>query len=548
MLTYWLLFILLFGVVVFIHELGHFLIAKASGVYCERFAIGFGPTLLKKKWGETEYAICAFPLGGYVKMRGEDPNDKDSANDPRSFLTAKLSHRIGIASMGPIANLLLPIVVFSIIFLVGFPTITSKIGWVIPGSPAEKSGLRAGDIITKIDGKEVWKWSEVEKTIREQAGKAILLSVHRRGETVDLSVVPDAEMITNMFGEEEEAGKIGISPQSLRPVLGISDTQSAMAQAGFKTGDVVLKINDEPVNYWWEVEEAFRQNTPKLTLQVERYTDVLKDRDSNKHTFSIPTQNKTLEELGATSGELFIRQVQPESVAKEIGLQANDLLFSINDEKLDSWSTFQNRIQNNRGEKIKLGVKRNGKLIHLDFVPEEVESKNMVTKAKETKRQLGVLSTAIPGEVDQKSERYLNPIFALGHGIKMTGEMIGLTVAGLYRLFTGKLSVKRSLGGPISIFYLAGGSYETGGWISFFRMMALLSITLGIINLLPIPVLDGGHIFFFLIEAIKGSPVDMKIREMAQQVGLLIIILLMALTFYVDIERYFFDRIRSLFN
>jgi len=126
--------------------------------------------------------------------------------------------------------------------------------------------------------------------------------------------------------------------------------------------------------------------------------------------------------------------------------------------------------------------------------------------------------------------------------------MTWLTIKGLGKLFSGQLPVKKALGGPISIFYLAGGSYESGGWLAFFRMMALLSITLGVINLLPIPPLDGGHIFFYSIELLKGSPLNVRARDLIQQVGMVLIIGLMILTFYVDIERYFLDRIKALFN
>src|SRR6266446_9115817 len=145
-MMYWILFAILFGAVVFVHELGHFLVAKFSGVRVERFALGFGPPILRKRWGETEYAICLLPLGGYVKMQGEDPSD-EKASDPRSFAAVGPVTRIAIAGMGPFSNLLLPVILFTGIFMVGMPTLTSHIGSVLPGSPAEQAGIRPGDTI-----------------------------------------------------------------------------------------------------------------------------------------------------------------------------------------------------------------------------------------------------------------------------------------------------------------------------------------------------------------------------------------------------------------
>jgi regulator of sigma E protease len=548
MITYWLLFALLFGVVVFIHELGHFLLAKWSHVVVERFAIGFGPTLVKKRWKETEYAICAFPLGGYVKMRGEDAGEEGVLADPRAFYGTSLRKRIAIAAMGPVANLFLPVLLFSALFMVGLPALVSRVGWVMPGSPAERAGLRAGDTVESIEGRSIWRWSDMEEAIRRKAGSSLALGVDRGGRKLTLSVTPEKEKSPNLFGEEVEMGRIGISPQPLRPAVGVPDPESPAGRAGLRTGDVILAVNGRAVTHWWELEESFAKASRPRTLEIERFLGPVEEGKTERRTVSPAAPGPSLARAGIHPAELFLRDIAPDSVAEKIGIRPGDQLLAVNGAPLSSWTQFQEIIQKNAGDRLRLDVQRAGKPVSFKFVPEEVEDKNQVTREKERRRQLGVVSAAVPGEVAQKKERYLNPFRALVHGTAMTGEMVGLTVAGLYKLLTGKLSVKRSLGGPISIFYLAGGSYETGGWVSFFRMMALLSITLGIINLFPIPVLDGGHLLFFLIEAVRGRPVNMRVRELAQQAGLIIIIGLMLLTFYVDIERYFFDRIQALFR
>jgi regulator of sigma E protease len=541
MITYWVLFVVLFGVVVFVHELGHFLVAKRTGVFVERFAIGFGPALLKRKWGETEYAICAFPLGGYVKMRGEDPDEAArQAPDPRSFSQIPPQKRIAIAMMGPISNLVLPVVVFTALFVVGMPTLVSRIGWVGPGSPAEQAGLKAGDRVVAVDGSPVWKWADLEETIRRNPGRAIPLEVRRGADRLTVRVVPRAESDSNLFGETVSVGKVGISPAPMRPAVGVVSAAAPAHRAGFRTGDVITAVNGRAVTYAWEVEEAFAASAGPKRIAVER--------DGAAKEFLLPAGFRTPRAAGFEDGELYIREVREGSVAAEKGIRTGDRLDAVNGAPIESWTVFQQMVRANEGEPLVLRLLRDGKPVEIKFVPQEVTDRNTLTQQREKRRQLGVVSAAVPGEVLQMPERYLNPFVALGHGLKTTWEMTVTTVVGLGKLLTGQLSVKKSLGGPISIFYLAGGSYETGGWVSFFRMMAILSITLGVINFLPIPVLDGGHLLFFAIEWIRGAPVNLKVRELAQQVGLILIIGLMLLTFYVDIERYFFDRILALFN
>jgi regulator of sigma E protease len=549
MITYWILFIILFGAVVFIHELGHFTVAKLSGVFVERFALGFGPALLKKKWGETEYAICAFPLGGYVKMRGEEIEEGvEATNDPRSFALKSPRIRIAIAMMGPTSNLILPVVLFTGLFVAGMPTLTSRIGYVAPASPADQAGLKPGDKVTSINGTQVTKWTDLEETIRKFPNRVANLTIDRQGKTETLSVTPKAEVDSDIFGKEVSVGKIGVSPNSYKAAVGITNPNGAAAHARLKTGDVVTHVNGKSVHYFWEFAEAFTASNAPRTLKIERRSGPVEKETVETKEVVLPTPLKSLADAGIENGELYVREVKPDSVAAEKGIHSGDRLVAVNGVALDSWTSFQTKIRQNSGEKITLTLQREGKAIHVELVPKDISDINSVTRQKETRKQLGVVSVAVPGDLDQMTERYLNPFTALAHGFATTVEMTALTIKGLGKLVTGELALKKSLGGPISIFYLAGGSYETGGWTAFIRMMALLSITLGVINLLPIPVLDGGHILFFVIEAIKGSPVSLKVRELAHQAGFVFIIGLMLLTFYVDIERYFLDKIKALFN
>ena len=208
--------------------------------------------------------------------------------------------------------------------------------------------------------------------------------------------------------------------------------------------------------------------------------------------------------------------------------------------------TFEKTIMSNNGETISLGLLRDGKTVDIKIVPEEVVQRDALTQEKKKVRQLGIMSVSAAYPIDFFKERYANPFMAFARGVSETVLLTKQTFIGLWKLVTGKLSVN-NMGGPISIFYMAGTSYESGGWNAFFRLMAILSITLAALNILPIPVLDGGHLFFFVIEVIKGSPVHIRVQQMAMQVGFFLLMGLMVLVFYIDINRFFVDKIKSLF-
>jgi len=535
--------IVLFGILVFIHELGHFLVAKLSGVFVERFALGFGPALLRKKWGETEYAICALPLGGYVKMRGEEMEGDEKVTDPRSFASKSVWTRFAIVFMGPLSNLILPVVVFWILFWVGTPVESAKIGSVIPGYPAQEAGLLAGDRILEIQGRPVKTWKEMTASIQARANQPTNMKYLRDGKENSLTIVPIADTVPNVYGENQTAGRIGVDLQPYRPVAGISYLKSLAAKAGLRTGDVIASVNGVSVSYWWQLAKEFSKSGLK-TLEIER----MAGEKAEKITIKLPRAGRaTLAAYGIENGDLFIREVKEDSIAFQKGLRSGDKIVSLNKEKISNWYKFRKIILGNKGDQILLGILRNEKPLTLELIPREVTQKDELTKTKRKVRQLGVVSYAVPAEVASHIEKYPNPFKALQRGLRETVDISKITIGGLGRLVTGRLPLN-SLGGPIQIFYLAGKLYKIGGLVAYLRLMAVLSITLAIINFLPIPVLDGGHLFFFIIEAIKGSPVRMKIRHFANQVGLVIILGIMLLAIYVDINRFLVDPIKSLFN
>jgi regulator of sigma E protease len=373
-------FILALGPLIFVHELGHFLLAKFFGVRVEKFSLGFGPKLFGKKIGDTEYLLSAFPLGGYVKMFGEggyieggevhtaDGVDNIPAEElPLETLreltdeekTCSFAHkpvlaRIGIVIAGPLFNLLFAWLIFIVLCMVGVPTVTTKIGEALKDKPAAKAGIQKGDVITAINSMPVYRWDQIAEGVAASKGQPLILSVKRDAQSLSFTITPEARVSKNLFGEKVDGFAVGV----------------------------------------------------------------------------------------ASAGEL-------------------------------------------------------------------------VTE-------------------------YFGPLQAVVKGTEQTWKVIELTFMSLVKM-AQRVVPMDSVGGPIMIADMAGKMAESGG-ASFLAFIALISINLGVLNLLPVPVLDGGHLVFFFMELIFRRPVPQKVREYAQQIGMVLLLGLMVLAFYNDIIRYFVTR------
>ncbi|CAN2039618.1 regulator of sigma E protease [Candidatus Magnetomoraceae bacterium gMMP-15] len=348
-------FIIVLGILIFFHELGHFLCAKLFGVGVERFSLGFGPKIFGKTIGMTDYRISALPLGGYVKMVGEEPGEELKEEDiPMSFSHKALHQRMLIVAAGPFFNLILAFIIFvSFFYFAGMPTLLPNIGEVQKDSPAQKAGLQAGDIVTEINDNSVESWEDMAEIITESKGKPILITIKREDQFFDFQVRPKKISSHNLFGEEID-----------RYIIGIASAR-----------DVITK----------------------------------------------------------------------------------------------EMNIFQ----------------------------------------------------------------------SIGEGAYQTWKITSLTIISIGKIIQGTLS-SDNLGGPIMIAKMAGESAEAGfSHLLFF--IAVISVSLAVFNFLPIPVLDGGHLLFFTIEAIIRRPVSIKVREISQQIGVFALLLLMVYVFYNDIIRYFFN-------
>jgi len=342
--------IILLGVLIFVHELGHFLVAKWSGVGVLKFSLGFGPKLFGRKVGETEYILSAIPLGGYVKMLGDTDDEELSPEDEeRSFLKQGVLKRMAIVSAGPLFNFLFAIIAFAVVYAIGVPVATSRIGTVQENSPAFEAGLQSGDVVVAINDRDISQWSDLAGAVSESRDERLKIRFERENKVSDVYITPQAATSTNVFGEDIETYRIGVG------------------------------ISDETV------------------------------------------------------------------------------------------------------------IERKG------------------------------------------------PVGALATGAGQTWGWTKLTCIGMVKIVQGIVS-PRELGGPILIAQMAGTQVRKG-FVPFVFLMAVLSVNLGVLNLLPVPVLDGGHLAFYLIEMVTGRPVSVRWREIAQQVGFFLLILLMLFVFYNDIVR-----------
>ncbi|HDW7097061.1 TPA: sigma E protease regulator RseP [Yersinia enterocolitica] len=440
-------FIVALGILITVHEFGHFWVARRCGVRVERFSIGFGKALWRRTDRQgTEYVIALIPLGGYVKMLDERVETVAPEFRHQSFNNKTVLQRAAIVSAGPIANFLFAIIAYWLVFIIGVPSVRPVVGDISPQSIAAQANISPGMELKSVDGIETPDWDSVRLAL---------------------------------------VSKIG-------------DKQTQVGVAPFGSANVVQKTLDLRQ---WQFEPD--KQDPVVALGI------------------IPRGPQI---------ESVLAEVQPGSAAEKAGLQAGDRVVKVNGQLLDRWQTFVLRVRDNPGKALVLDIERGGTPLSLTLIPD--------TKSVGENRSegfAGVVPKVIPLPDEYKTIRQYGPFTALYQAGDKTWQLMRLTVNMLGKLITGDVKLN-NLSGPISIAQGAGVSAEYG-LVYYLMFLALISVNLGIINLFPLPVLDGGHLLFLAIEKLKGGPVSERVQDFSYRIGSILLVLLMGLALFNDFSR-----------
>ncbi len=561
-------FLLLVGVLVVIHELGHFVAAKLLDVKVLRFSIGYGRPLVRVTLRETEYQIAAFPLGGYVRIlgiegdargdaggdargdaRGDDRPDKPSARGDagRSFTSRPLWQRLVIVFAGPAANLVLPVVIYFVFFAGHSVLPAAVIGDVIDGGAAARAGFEPGDRVLEIDGTPVRYWQEIETAVRSSPGKELHLRVARNGKVFERYLTPLEETVRHRDGAVTQQGRVGITHAPFVPLVGVIDGGSPAARAGLRTGDLIISVDGQPVRNWSDVSRHvgrfarraslvyFRgtevPGVPQIQLRAAGFADLVPetqvDAQLNHQTYT-----------GLEHAEMFVAHVDAGSPAEGAGLHPGDLVTALDGVAVAHWVDLDQRLQAEPNRTFRLTWKRAaaGKTGTMSAELTQVRRKHLDDYDHTVTR----LVFGARNDVDRGTGATI-PIdgrfgFAIGKALERTGETISTMVSGFFKILGGD-TPGDALGGPLMMYRVASVS-GTQGWDSFLLMVALISINLGLINLLPIPMLDGGHLLVFALEAARRRALSTRVRERVQLAGLIVVGLITVLALRNDITRY----------
>jgi regulator of sigma E protease len=421
-------FAFVLGVLIFVHELGHYLMARRVGVRVLKFSLGFGPRLLGFRRGDTEYCVSVIPLGGYVKMAGETTDDPRSGADDE-FLSKSKWQRFQVLIMGPLMNILLAVVVLAVVLMQGaevpaFQDQPPVLGVLVPDSPAARAGLQTGDLVLRVGDRETPTWEQLLMTVGTRPNRDLLLTFRRDGRESTVTVTSEAQ---GRF----EIGEIGVLPDVHPELLSVEPGDPAEA-AGVMPGDVVLAVDGVPITFAREYIEAIRAKA------------------------NVP---------------------------------------------------------------ITLTVLRAGASLDLAVTPE-------------LRGSYGWIGTGVRDAVTLVEP---GPIEAVGMSVQRNWEMSGLIFETVWGLLTRETS-PRQLMGPVAIMQLSGESAQAG-WVSLLSLMAMISLNLGILNLLPIPVLDGGHITIIALESLARRDFSARVKEKMVVVGLVLLMMLMVTVIYNDLTR-----------
>lgn len=546
-------FIVLLGVLVFVHELGHFLVARWSGVRVEVFSLGFGKKIFQYKKGDTNYCISLIPLGGYVKMFGELPLANEVTSNGEefrsfteeekkvSFTHKPVGKRIAIVLGGPLMNLFFAIVVYFAVSLLGEPAQSPIIGDIDRGSPAEQMGFLPGDKIVYVDSKPIRSWDHFQKFLvsseKENAVVAVQNCTTCEIRSIDTKLIQKES--TNPLSSKKLVYQIeGVNPYSRSSHIGLT-LNSPLRKLGLQPGDRIASINGQKVTHFREIEPLIKNQVGRsLSFEIER-SNIKTPETTEKMTLDYQETSAkgfSLNQLGIESTDLYLAKVFKKTPADQAGFKEGDRLLSINNQPINTWDEVLKQIKSYSGTgTIKIKVARNQEIMDFEVTPQMTSQMNMSTGTEDKRFTIGIsplIYYSAPEVVILKSANMLEAFTA---SLTRSWDITVMTLLSFKKLVAGEISSK-NIGGVISIAQAAHDTFQAG-LATFLNMMALISINLFIFNLLPVPVLDGGHLVFYVIEAIKGSPLGLKKVEYAQQVGFVLLMSLMVFALFNDVTR-----------
>lgn len=529
-------FVLMLGVLVTVHEFGHFIVAKWCGVKVLKFSIGFGSAIgfgrYRLAWtrGETEYVIAWLPLGGFVKMLGEIPGEEATpetqAEWDRSMGAQPVWKKLAIVLAGPAMNLILPVIVLVGFMWVGSQQPIAQIGTVDPASPAAEVGLLAGDKILAIDDEPVIWWSDVVSRIEPARGRSLAFAIERDGASFDVSVPVAERKRLDVFQAGTEQAWIGIQAMRQPAIVGVPSELSAAAAAGLRSGDRVLAIAGVEVEEWRVFVRAYEAASAPVVLRLSR----VEGPEAETREETVPALGD-VSDLGLIPAVVLIAAVTDDGAAKAAGLQAGDLILSLDGERVGSWGTFRETVMVSGGRPLDLEYARDGEIRHsrMSALPKTDEDSGV------EQLLIGIQGRS-PLMPVMALERHTDPRVSVPRAVAKVADFTGILFEGFRRILTGEVS-RKQIGGPIEIARQSHRALQAG-WDAFLYLLMLISVNLAVLNLLPIPVLDGGQALIYLIEGVKRGAISLRAREFAQVAGLAAILMLMGVAFWNDLSKY----------
>ena len=534
-LTYLLAGAVMISTLVVIHEFGHFIVARWFGVGTPVFSVGMGPRLFGFNYKDTDFRLSALPIGGYVQMAGADPfgeEDGEGWVDPaQDFMKRPVWQRLLIMLAGPAMNIMLPFVLFTGVLMLGDPQLDNIIGRVIPGTAAAQAGVAEGDRLVEVNGQPVEVWNDLSRLLTVP-GVPVHMVLEREGDRRTVTV-PAGVLEVDVDGVVE-VRSLGVSHFPFSTRVGVQPGSPSWT-AGLRPADAIVAVDGVTVDDFTGLQSLLGGDGPH-ELQVKRANA----QDVADMSVSLPAGG--VSDWGIEPLELYVGEVVPDSAAGEAGLRTGDRLTRIDGAQLTSWQqvidavghTTDGLVEGQDPRALDLDVTRDGEVVTLVFAPRV--TRQLIMGEPVFRPVMGVKQFPDTYGIGDTMVKYYGLGEAFGRAVDETKLLLRGLSRTLGNLGTGRVKVTEGLGGPIAIVQAAGLA-ANAGLFEFAKMMGRISLGIGILNLLPVPVLDGGQILFYLIEGLRGRPLPLVLRERILMVGVLMVAALLLVVSVSDVGR-----------